>query len=399
MARVDRWSGRESRILRQALRLTVRDFAEDLGVSPRTVSKWEAGGAAHIPRPELQAALDTALSRATDEQRDRFEGAVGASAEPRPSPPWGGRDRRRSAPGVLGLVDVAQMRDEVRSLTAAYDITPSVSLLAPAARRQAQITDLRTQAPHGPVRRELYAAEAEASTLMGQLVWDASQRRDHAMTGQYFEHAVGLARQIHDPVAEAHAVLRQSFVALYGRLDPAAGLALADRAASLSRVRSLVLEGLALLHVAEAHGMLGDRTACERALDDAQTCFDERSDLDVVADYYSPTQAGRLAGSCYLSLGLPERAEVLLSATARAIAGEQKVSALVMGNLGLAHIRQRQLEAAVASLHAAIDELERTRGGAGLNVVFTAGRELSTWRSEPPVHEIHDRMLALVATQ
>jgi hypothetical protein len=144
--------------------------------------------------------------------------------------------------------------------------------------------------------------------------------------------------------------------------------------------------------------MLGDRTAFERALADAQTCFDERSDLDVVADYYSPTQSGRLAGSCYLSLGLPDRAEVLLSATARAIAGEQKVSALVIGNLGLAYIRQRQLEAAVASLHAAIDELERTRGGAGLNVVFTAGRELGTWRREAAVHEIHDRMLALVAT-
>jgi transcriptional regulator with XRE-family HTH domain len=290
MATVDRWSGRESRMLRQALRQTVRDFAEDLGVSPRTISKWEAGGADHIPRPELQAALDTALSRATEEQQDRFDGAVSVPGEQPASPPWEGRDRSRC---VLGLVDVAEVRDEVRSLTSAYDVTPSVSLLAPAAHCQARITDLRTRARRGPVRRELYAAETEASTLMGQLVWDASQRRDHTTAGQYFEHAAGVARQIHDPVAEAHAVLRQSFVALYGWLNPAAGLALADRAADLSRAHSLVLTGSAMLHVAEAHGMLGDRAACERALADAQTCFDERSDLDVVADYYSPTQLGR----------------------------------------------------------------------------------------------------------
>jgi tetratricopeptide (TPR) repeat protein/DNA-binding XRE family transcriptional regulator len=74
---MDRWSGRETRLLRHALRLTVRDFAEDLGVSPRTVSKWEAGGATREPRPELQRALDTLLARASDEQSSRFVESLG----------------------------------------------------------------------------------------------------------------------------------------------------------------------------------------------------------------------------------------------------------------------------------------------------------------------------------
>jgi transcriptional regulator with XRE-family HTH domain len=398
MATVGQWSGRETRMLRLALRATVRDFAEDLGVSPRTVSKWEAGGAGHTPRPELQAALDTALARASDEQRARFEAASRARDTLPASTSPASRHRPESSPRGPGLAEAAQLRDDMRALAAAYDATPSVSLLAPAARCQAEITDLRTQAPSGPVRRELFTAEAEAATLMGQLVWDASQRRDHATAGTYLQHAVAVAAQIQDPVTEAHAVLRQSFVALYGRRDPAHGLALADRAAHLARHRSLVLAGLALLHVAEAHGMLGDRTACEGALGDAEECFANRGDLDEAAEYYTPTQPGRLAGSCYLSLDLPKQAEALLAATADAMAGEQKVSSLVLGNLALAHIRQRQVDAAVASLHTAIDELERTRGGAGLNVVFTAGRELRPWRHEPAVHEVHDRMLALVAT-
>ncbi|MBI1759068.1 MAG: helix-turn-helix transcriptional regulator [Actinobacteria bacterium] len=76
MTTVDRWSGRDTRLLRHALRLTVRDFAEDLGVSPRTVSKWEAGGATLQPRPELQRALDTMLARASDEERTRFTEAL-----------------------------------------------------------------------------------------------------------------------------------------------------------------------------------------------------------------------------------------------------------------------------------------------------------------------------------
>ena len=144
--------------------------------------------------------------------------------------------------------------------------------------------------------------------------------------------------------------------------------------------------------------MLGDRSACERALGDAEEQFGVRTDSDVASDCYSPTQAGRMAGSCYLSLGLPERAERFLSDTTLALADEEKVSALVLGNLGLAYLRQRQVDAATSALHSAIDVLERTRGGGGLNVVFRAGRELSPWRTEPTVRDIHDRMLGLLAS-
>ncbi|WP_018785312.1 DNA-binding transcriptional regulator [Micromonospora sp. CNB394] len=43
MTTVQKWTGRETRMLRHALRMSIRDFAEHLGVSERTVSKWEAG--------------------------------------------------------------------------------------------------------------------------------------------------------------------------------------------------------------------------------------------------------------------------------------------------------------------------------------------------------------------
>jgi transcriptional regulator with XRE-family HTH domain len=73
MTPVRRWSGFESRALRQALRLSVREFADHLGASARTVSNWEADGRRIQPRPVWQAALDTALRQATDEARARFE--------------------------------------------------------------------------------------------------------------------------------------------------------------------------------------------------------------------------------------------------------------------------------------------------------------------------------------
>ncbi|TNC22210.1 helix-turn-helix domain-containing protein [Amycolatopsis alkalitolerans] len=67
------WSGREARLLRHALRLSVRSFASYLGVAARTVAKWESGGASTVPRPDTQAILDTALSRAGADARNRFE--------------------------------------------------------------------------------------------------------------------------------------------------------------------------------------------------------------------------------------------------------------------------------------------------------------------------------------
>ena len=62
--------------------MSVRTFAAYLGVNERTITKWEAGGGAAHPRPELQAALDTALERAKEDAVARFNRALRP-----PSPP------------------------------------------------------------------------------------------------------------------------------------------------------------------------------------------------------------------------------------------------------------------------------------------------------------------------
>lgn len=78
---IPQWSGREVRALREARRMSVREFAAHLGVSDRVVSKWEAGGGAIRPRPLNQAALDTSLAMASPAEKSRFTLiAVGAAA-------------------------------------------------------------------------------------------------------------------------------------------------------------------------------------------------------------------------------------------------------------------------------------------------------------------------------
>ena len=83
MATVDRWTGREAKLLRQALRLSVRDFAARLGVGVRTVNKWEARQADITPLPHMQEVLDTALARASDEVKARFAAVTRADVPER----------------------------------------------------------------------------------------------------------------------------------------------------------------------------------------------------------------------------------------------------------------------------------------------------------------------------
>ncbi|WP_222722525.1 hypothetical protein [Actinomadura alba] len=107
--------------------------------------------------------------------------------------------------------------------------------------------------------------------------------------------------------------------------------------------------------------------------------------------------ASRLAGSCYLFLGDAKRAEPILDGTAQALRDRSKSQAIVLGNLALARIRQQKLDEATAALHNAIDVVEMTWGGGGLNIVFGAGRELRPWRQVPVVQDVYDRLLTLIA--
>ncbi|MEU6327348.1 hypothetical protein ABZ851_08690 [Streptomyces sp. NPDC047049] len=73
MATVHHWTGLEARALRLALRLSVRAFAQHLGVGIRTISKWEKLLVATEPRQDTQAILDTALARSDAAVHLRFE--------------------------------------------------------------------------------------------------------------------------------------------------------------------------------------------------------------------------------------------------------------------------------------------------------------------------------------
>ena len=376
---------REALINRRVARgMSQERLAEILGIDRSTVARWEAGTTEPQPwqRPRLAEALDITLDECDhlltdDAEVARLEYAV-------------------RNPRSVDLGAVAVLREAVNDLAQRYDHTPSVSLLPEAGHYHNQVAFLREHATSDPVRRALYGLEAQSAALMGQLLWDASQRRDVTHSVDYFDRAASAARQAGDHGVEAYALLRKCFVALYGVKDAAAGASLAEQAGRLAHTAGQpALAGLALVHLAEAHAMCGDRVACDRALDSATDHLDAEAGAAGVA--FTGVQFGRLSGSCHLSLGRPARAADILEGTSRGMQTGEKSQAIVLANLALAHLRQRNIDAAADALHRAIDIVESTRAGGGLTVAFSAGREMAPWRAEPIVRDIHDRLLGLMA--
>ncbi|MFI0515428.1 transcriptional regulator with XRE-family HTH domain [Streptomyces canus] len=374
---------------RKAAGFTQESLAEFLGVERSTVGRWESADT------EPQAYIRPKLSRALKVGHDELQALLDdiTVTDTKPS------DRMTYAlenPASADLVVVAYLHERLRQLDESYDQESSTSLLGTAGQLHGQVRYLRENAANPRVRRALYEVEADSATFMGQLVWDVSQRRDHVAPLGYFEEAVRAARHARDPSMESYATLRMSFVALYGEKNPGRGVTLAEAAAEAAKLVSPSLMGLSLLHVAEGHAMTGALTECEDALKKAEAQFDRAHPDDVAAPYYTVNEFNRLAGSCYLFLGLPERAEPILRMTSRALAAKKKSQAIALGNLTLALIRQRKLDEAAETMHRTIDAVELTRGGGGLNLAFSAGRELRRWRAEPWAQEINDRLLALM---
>lgn len=335
-------------------------LAERVGVDRSTIVRWESGETE--PQPWLRPKIADALQLSIEE----LNGVLDGDHPGRPQTP---------RPGV-DLVAVAGQRQQVEMLESVYDQSPSSALLGAAGQCLGQISAMYSHAASDRMRRELCRAEAEAATLMGKLIWDSSQRRDHAAAHAYFDQAIAAAKQLHDPAAEGRAVLRKGMITLYGQQDPRLGLALSVHAWKITNPASQVLAGLSALHAAEAQSMLGERLECERLLGQAETHFG---------------QITRLKDT--------RRAERTLENTAESPDIGPKSRAIVLGNLTLAYIHQRRIDEAVAVLNQAIDIVAENWGGGGLNIAFHAGRELKPWRAMSTVQDVNDRLLGLMTRE
>jgi hypothetical protein len=128
--------------------------------------------------------------------------------------------------GRLALAPTSWSRRELLAAGSAVLLTPLAGVGARASTTPGRDADPPLSVDVEATERldDAMQHQAQLATLMGQLVWDASRRRDHTTAIGYYDQAISAASQAGETTAEGHARLRKSYVALYGEQDPRAGL-------------------------------------------------------------------------------------------------------------------------------------------------------------------------------
>lgn len=269
---------------RRMLGLSQEGLAHELHVDRKTVARWETGD--FEPHPWMRTDLARSL-QLTLEELDLIL-APGDLPDPPQSP-----DEKPN------LAEIAASLD---SLDADYTTTPAVLLLTSVHTSLHNVAARRTASRTPREHQQLDALESRARVMFGQLLWDAAQRRSHEAAQLQFSTAADLAKRCHDPALEARALLRHSYLALYGSANPAAGLALTERAANLARRVSPAIQALAELHAGEAHAMLRDKAACHHWLTAGERALTRVDALDPAFDLHSASVGPRMVGSSLIRL-------------------------------------------------------------------------------------------------
>lgn len=361
---------------RRALGMSQEDLAGRLHVDARTVGRWEAGTGE--PQPWLRSGLARALQVTLNELDVVLQPAGVEGVE---------RGEEADLPALAIALD---------RLDAGYATTPSIVLLPTANGHIDQISALRDRARSSAERRQLDILEARTRIFLGQVLWDAAQRRSHTTAEAQLDQARYLAERCHDPAVESAAVLRRSYLALYGRRNAEDGLALTARASEVARDVSPAIVALANLHSAEAHAMLGEARACRALLSAADGAVARIDTDDPGLSIYAPSVVARMTGSCLIRLG-DYGAALSALAQAEQESPPAKTRAMVVGNAALALALSGELDGAAERLSEAIDLIELTHGGGAFNIAFQVGRAIHRHGPVDAARDVIDRLLSLMA--
>jgi transcriptional regulator with XRE-family HTH domain len=259
---VEVWTGLEALRLRTALRMSQREFAAHLGVSDRTVAKWDSRGAEITPRSEFQRMLDTTLEHAPAEARERFRTHQDALHRPTP--------RARTTPQLLPTAETDVFADSsadtVRTDRAAMESFRAADPQVGGGLLYASVLNyLRTRV--GPRllgmdaadrgQQAVFRSAAAMTEMAGWMAHDAGRDRS---AGAHFKQSLTLATVSGDRQLAAHVYGSLSHLASHiGRPDEAItfaqrGLAMMDGMSTNQAVQ-------ARLYAMEARGRAAQRHA------------------------------------------------------------------------------------------------------------------------------------------
>lgn len=443
MEPVARWTGTEARALRHALRMSLRVFAEHLGIGARTVSKWEAGSVV-CPRPEMQAILDTALNRAPEDARARFNVILGNQQNirhPDPEPtllpisgplvlddlilqagqdPQGDADVRRrefigTAVAAIGLLqhgagnsatwpervtlgnrldNRAVGRGDLDAVREMGSIFSRVDQRRGGGHARTSVVQyltsdvanyLRGSYADDRVRSEMFSAASELAYLSG---WMAFDNAEHFIAQQYFTIAVALATEADDPPMSGHVLRAMAHQAVdlrhYQQGLELAAASMDGRRYTLACPRERALFGVVY---ARALGATGQKAAAAAALiraeDDLAATTSDDDEPSRVFFFGEASLAHQTACTLRDTGDLPGALrEFQRSARTRKATIFTRTHALTLGSLGSVQALSGNMDEACATWSSALDVMDGINSGRVRQVVTDMRSGLSSFRRQ-----------------
>lgn len=297
------WTGGLASTLRVAWRMTIEEFADKLGVSVRTISKWEAD---HDFRPPLsmQQILDAALDQAPADVRTRFHLLRDASAaniyqetqNGYPAAPMVSVDDIESAAYEAeveqadlltepGAQSIAALWDEVTEVARSANRGPrEIFCASRRIRCQALQTAKHTRRPES--LSDLYAVVGRASALMASTAFDLNRWNAAASLARS---ATAYAALVGDPSLQAWTLGLSALLANWRNEPDIAltyfnqGLGIAPPGAPRVRLRFIAARSFALL---------GDVPSVAEVVDHAGQ---DQEDADQLRDSLTEETGGEFA--------------------------------------------------------------------------------------------------------
>lgn len=158
------------------------------------------------------------------------------------------------------------------------------------------------------VRREVFAAAADAAELLGWSAYDAGR---HGAAQRYFVQGLRLAREANDHVMGAQILSKLSHQANYlGNFSDAVQFARAAQAGGVGKATATV-NAMFLAMEARALASLGDSRSCAEVLHRAELVFGQSNPAEDPKwiSYFDALELAGEAAHCFRDLGRPEETQ------------------------------------------------------------------------------------------
>jgi transcriptional regulator with XRE-family HTH domain/tetratricopeptide (TPR) repeat protein len=257
----------------------------------------------------------------------------------------------------------------------------------------AQVGALRGLAAAAGGRRDkILLLAARHAEFVG---WLAQECDDARSALWWTDKAVEMADATGDREMAANALVRRALIAMY-REDAVQTIALARRAQDV-RMISPRIRGLAALQEAQGHALAGDRSSCERSLDQGTELM-HAADAETASELtlgstYTPDLAEAIRGWCYHDLGRSSAAaEILDPQLALIPRSSGRTFARFGARLALSHAAAGDVDSACRLASDVVDAAEAVDSATVRTDLGRLARTLARWPTKPVVREVRVRL-------